>query len=253
MLRPLLAALLLATPAAAEQVTVFAAASLRTALDEIAAAWGDANGHEVVLSYAGTPQLARQIIEGAPADLFLSAAVQWMDELASQGLIVPESRRDLLGNTLVLVAHGAGAPRVEIGPDLDLAALLGGGKLAMALVDSVPAGQYGKEALTNLGLWDAVEPSVAQAENVRAALALVSSGEAPLGIVYGSDATADDAAEDRVTVVGTFPADSHAPITYPAALVAGRDNPAAAEFLEHLGSPEAAEVFARLGFTPLGT
>ena len=251
MLRPLLAVLLLATPAAADQVTVFAAASLKTALDEIAAQWSAATGHEVVASYAGTAQLARQIAEGAPADLFLSASETWMDELASQELIVPDTRRDLLGNTLVLVAHGEGAPLVEIGPGLDLPTLLGGGKLAMALVDSVPAGQYAKEALTTLGLWDAVEPSVAQAENVRAALALVSSGEAPFGIVYGSDAIADDEAEDRVTVVGTFPAGSHAPIRYAAALVAGRDTPAARDLLDHLASPGAAEVFRRLGLTPL--
>jgi molybdate transport system substrate-binding protein len=254
MLRPLLAAILLSAPgaASADRVTVFAAASLKTALDEIAARWGEATGNEVVASYAGSPQLAQQIAEGAPADLFLSASVQWMDELASQSLIVPDSRRDLLGNTLVLVAHGPDAPPVEIGPDLDLLALLNGGRLAMALVDSVPAGQYGKEALTSLGLWGAVEPWVAQSENVRAALALVASGEAPYGIVYGSDAVADDEAEDQVTVVGTFPSDSHAPITYPAALVAGRDTPAAREFLDHLSSPEASEVFARLGFTPLG-
>jgi molybdate transport system substrate-binding protein len=251
MLRPLLAVLLLATPAAADQVTVFAAASLKTALDEIAAQWSAATGHEVVASYAGTAQLARQIAEGAPADLFLSASETWMDELASQELIVPDTRRDLLGNTLVLVAHGEGAPLVEIGPGLDLPTLLGGGKLAMALVDSVPAGQYGKEALTTLGLWDAVEPSVAQAENVRAALALVSSGEAPFGIVYGSDAIAANEAEDRVTVVGTFPAGSHTPIRYSAAQVAGRDTPAARDLLDHLASPRAAEVFGRLGFTPL--
>lgn len=243
---------LLASSARAEQVTVFAAVSLKTALDEIAAQWGGATGNEVVASYAGSSQLAQQIEEGAPADLFLSASEEWMDDLASKDLIVAESRRDLLGNTLVLVAHGAGAAPVEIGPSLDLPALLDGGKLAMALVDSVPAGQYGKEALTNLGLWDAVEPSVAQTENVRAALALVASGEAPYGIVYGSDAIADDEASDEVSVVGTFPEGSHAPITYPAALVAGRDNATAAQFLDQLSSPEATAVFERLGFQPLG-
>ncbi len=242
---------LLAAPADADRVTVFAAASLGTALDEIAAGWEKATGHEVVASYAGTPQLARQIEAGAPADLFLSASVAWMDALAAQGLIVAESRRDLLGNTLVLVAHGEGAAPVAIGPGLDLAGLLGGGRLAMALVDSVPAGQYGREALESLGLWTAVEPSVAQADDVRAALALVARGEAPYGIVYGSDAVADDRAGDDVTVVGTFPEGSHAPIRYPAALVAGRDSPAAAAFLDHLSSPEARAVWERLGFAPL--
>lgn len=229
---------------------MFAAASLKTALDGIAAGWEAATGNEVVASYAGTPQLARQIEEGAPADVFLSASSDWMDDLEGKGLIVAESRRDLLGNTLVLVAHGEAVP-VEIGPDIDWAALLGDGRLAMAMVDSVPAGVYGKEALTALGAWAAIEPQVAQAENVRAALVLVAQGEAPYGIVYGSDAIADDGAENAVTVVGTFPAESHSPITYPAALVAGRDNPAAAAFLDHLSSPEARAVFEAQGFTVL--
>ncbi len=251
MLRSLLAALLLASPAAADEVTVFAAASLRTALDEIAAAWGEANGHEVTVSYAGTPQLAQQIEQGAPADIFLSASPDWMDDLEGKDLIVTESRRDLLGNTLVLVAHGQAEPQ-EIGPGLDLAGLLGGGRLAMAFVDSVPAGVYGKEALTSLGLWDAVEPQVAQAENVRAALALVASGEAPLGIVYGSDALAGQAAGDDISVLGQFPTDSHSPIIYPAALVSGRDNAAAARFLDHLASPEARAVWEAQGFTVQG-
>ncbi|WP_210530237.1 molybdate ABC transporter substrate-binding protein [Rubellimicrobium arenae] len=240
----------IASPAMADPVTVFAAASLRTALDEIAADWSEATGTEVVLSYAGTPQLAQQIEQGAPADLFLSAAVDWMDELESKDLIVEGSRRDLLGNTLVLVAHGPAEP-VAIGPDLDLPRLLDGGRLAMALVDSVPAGVYGKEALTHLGLWSGIAPQVAQAENVRAALALVASGEAPLGIVYGSDAIASQAANEDVSVIGTFPQDSHAPITYPAALVAGHDSPEAAAFLDHLSSPEARQVFEAQGFVVL--
>ncbi len=173
-----------------------------------------------------------------------------MDDLASKGSIVPETRRDLLGNTLVLIAHGEAEP-VEIGPGLDFAAFLGEGRLAMAFVASVPAGVYGKEALTSLGLWPTVEPQVAQAENVRAALALVSSGEAPYGIVYGSDAVAGQEAGDDISVVGTFPPDSHSPIIYPASLVAGRDNPAAAEFLDHLASPEARAVWEAQGFAVL--
>lgn len=251
MLRPALAALLLlASPAAADRVTVFAAASLKTALDSLAADFQAATGHEVVASYAGTAQLAQQIRAGAPADVFLSASTDWMDELASRNLIVPGSRRDLLGNTLVLVAHGAAAP-VEVGPSLDLPALLGGGKLAMALVDSVPAGIYGKEALTSLGLWDRVAPDVAQAENVRAALALVASGEAPLGVVYGSDVLAAQAAGEDVSLLGTFPETSHPPITYPAALVAGRDSAPASQLLDYLSTPHARKVWEANGFTVL--
>lgn len=233
-----------AEPAAADEVTVFAAASLATALDEVAAGWTARTGVEVVLSYAGSPQLARQIREGAPADLFLSASEEWMDALAAEGLIVPGSRTDLLGNGLVLVAHGSGVPPVDLAA---LPSLLGEGRLAMALVDSVPAGQYGRQALTALGLWDAIEPRVAQSENVRAALALVAAGEAPFGVVYASDA----AAEPGVTAVAAFPESSHAPILYPAALVSGRADADAAAFLAHLDSPEADAAFAAQGFRVL--
>ena len=240
----------LAAPANADQVTVFAAASLKTALDEIATRWEAETGHDIVASHAGTPQLAQQIEAGAPADLFLSASSDWMDDLQSKGLIAEDSRRDLLGNTLVLVAHGEVEP-VALAPGLDLPALLGDGRLAMAFVDSVPAGIYGREALTSLGLWDGTEPRVAQTENVRAALALVASGEAPLGIVYGSDAVAAQAAGEDVSVLGTFPADSHSPITYPAALVAGRDSDTAAALLDHLSSPPARAIWEAQGFTVL--
>lgn len=243
--------LALSLPAAvrAETVTVFAAASLKTALDGIAAEWSAETGHEVVVSYDGSAKLAKQILQGAPADIFFSAAENWMDEVAGAGLIVPETRRDLLGNALVLVAHGQAAP-VEIGAGLDLAGMLGGGKLAMGMVDSVPAGQYGKAALQTLGLWASVEGSVAQSENVRAALALVAAGEAPLGIVYSSDAIADDGAGDAVSVLGTFPADSHPPIVYPAAVIAP-SKPAAVAFLEALSSERAGAVFAAQGFQVL--
>ena len=250
MLRAAVVALLFATPAMSDQVTVFAAASLKTALDDIATDWEGRTGHDVVLSYAGTPQLAQQIAQGAPADLFLSASADWMDDLDSKGLIVGESRRDLLGNTLVLVAHGMAEP-AAIGSNLDLPALLDGGRLAMAFVDSVPAGIYGREALTSLGLWDRVEPQVAQTENVRAALALVSSGEAPLGVVYGSDAVAARAAGEALSVLGTFPEGSHSAILYPVALVAGRVHPAASDFLDWLSSPEAGAVFESQGFRVL--
>lgn len=237
----------LATPAFSEEVVVFAAASLKNALDAVAADFQTATGNTVTISYAGSNQLAKQIMEGAPADIFISAAVNWMDEVEKAGLVVPDTRSDLLGNTLVLVAHGADAAPVEIGPDFDLKALLGDGKLSMAMVDSVPAGQYGKESLESLGIWSAVEGSVAQSENVRAALALVSTGEAPYGIVYASDAVSDPG----VTVVGTFPNDSHKPIIYPAALLTGAADAADKAFLEALSADGADAAFAGQGFAVL--
>lgn len=237
--------LTLSAPAALADVTVFAAASLKTALDEIAADWTAATGTSVALSYGGSPALARQIAEGAPADIFLSASKAWMDDLEERGLVRHDSRRDLLGNRLILVAPGKAAS-VAIDAGLDLPALLDGGKLAMAMVDAVPAGQYGKEALTTLGLWAEIEPNVVQTENVRAALHLVALGEAPLGVVYASDAVA----EPGVTMIGTFPEDSHTPITYPGALTLTAGDEAVA-FLDHLSGPEAQAVFRANGFTPL--
>ncbi len=228
-------------------VTVFAAASLKNAMDGIAAAWRARTGHDVVVSLAGSSALARQIQAGAPADVFISANADWMDRLEKDGLLVEGSRRDLLANSIVLIAHGGNVAPLEISPALDLSGLLGEERLAMALVEAVPAGIYGKAALTRLGLWDAVEPKVAQADNVRAALALVATGEAPFGIVYATDA----AAEARVGVVGTFPADTHPPIVYPAAVLDGRDNPLAGDFLAFLGGAEAAAIFAEQGFVVL--
>lgn len=243
----LLLALTLAAPAPAhaEEVVVFAAASLKTALDQVAADFQAATGHTVTISYGGSNALARQIIEGAPADIFLSAAVNWMDEVQKEGLI--SARTDLLGNTLVLVAHGKGAGPVEIGPGLDLAGLLGDGRLSMAMVDAVPAGQYGKTALEALGLWSSVEGAVAQSENVRAALALVAAGEAPFGIVYATDAAADD----NVTVVGTFPAESHKPIVYPGVLLTTAADAADRAFFDALSSDAADARFAAQGFAIL--
>lgn len=239
--------LTLATPTFADTVVVFAAASLKTALDAVAADFQAQTGHTVTISYGGSNALAKQIIEGAPADIFLSAAVNWMDEVEKAGLVADGTRADLLGNSLVLVAHGKGAAPVSIGPGLDLAAMLDGGKLSMAMVDAVPAGQYGKAALTSLGQWAAVEGSVAQSENVRAALALVAAGEAPFGIVYATDAVADD----NVTVVGTFPADSHPPIIYPGALLTGAADDADRAFFEALSSDAGAARFTEQGFTIL--
>jgi molybdate transport system substrate-binding protein len=236
--------LTLAAPARAEEVVVFAAASLKTALDEIAAEFRAETGHEVVISYAGSNHLAQQILQGAPADIFLSSAVNWMDVVEEAGLVVPGQRRDLLGNRLVLIAHGTGAATVDLEPGFDLAGLLGDGWLSMAMVDAVPAGQYGKAALQALGLWEAVAPQVAQSENVRAALALVATGEAPYGIVYASDAVAGEA----VTVVAEFPEGSHAPIVFPAALLTGAADAADAAFFNALSSEAADATFAAQGF-----
>ncbi len=241
---PALAVILSANLAWAD-VTVFAAASLKTALDQIAADYTDQTGTRVVVSYGGSSALAKQIGEGAPADIFLSASKQWMDDLEGKGLIQNESRRDLLGNTLVLVGPAGAAP-TSVDASLDLVALLAGGKLSMATVESVPAGQYGKEALESLGLWAAAQPSVVQSENVRAALDLVGLGEATLGVVYASDAVA----EPDVSVLGTFPEDSHTAIVYPGALTATATDEAG-PFLDHLGSPEAMAVFETNGFLPL--
>lgn len=235
--------------ASAEGVTVFAAASLKDALDAIAADWQSAGNAPVTLSYAGTPALAQQIIAGAPADIFFSASDEWMDEVEAAGLAQPGTRRDLLGNTLVLIAHGAEGAPIALDGALDLPALLGEGRIAMAMVDSVPAGIYGREAMTSLGLWQAAEPLVAQTENVRAALALVAAGEAPLGIVYGSDALASKAAGEATHVAATFPVDSHSPITYPVTLI--RNTADARAFLDHLGSDAARAVFEAKGFTVL--
>ncbi|WP_186395449.1 molybdate ABC transporter substrate-binding protein [Stappia sp. TSB10GB4] len=234
--------------ARADDVLVFAAASLKTAMDQIAPGFEAATGDRLVVSLAGSSALARQIQAGAPADIFISASSDWMDTVEADGLVQAGTRVDLLGNVIVLIAHGRDASPVEITPALDLAALLGDGRLAMALVDAVPAGIYGKAALENLGLWQAAAPKVAQADNVRAALALVAAGEAPYGIVYATDA----AAEDNVTVVATFPADSHPPIVYPAAVMAQSGKPAAIAALAYLRGPEARAAFEKQGFVVLG-
>ena len=235
---------LIASPALADDVTVFAAASLTDALDRIAAQWSEETGQTAVMSYAGSSALARQIQQGAPADIFISASEDWMDAVQASGDISTDTRRDLLGNSLVLIAHGDAAP-VTIDNTLDLTAMLDGGRLSMAMVDSVPAGIYGKAALTHLGLWDAVAPMVAQSDNVRSALTFVARGEAPLGITYATDA----AAQDDVTILGTFPADSHDPIVYPAAVTAQSDNDQAQAFLDYLSSDAARAVWAEFGFT----
>ncbi|MBP0484269.1 molybdate ABC transporter substrate-binding protein [Sagittula salina] len=238
-------AVFLAPPLWARDVTVFAAASLGTALEEIARAYEAETGDHVTASYAGSSVLARQIEQGAPADVFLSANTDWMDALEGGGLLAPGTRRDLLGNALVLVSAEPGTP-VTLTAQTDLPALLAGGKLAMALVDSVPAGIYGKAALTSLGLWSGVAPSVAQSDNVRSTLALVATGAAPFGIVYATDAQA----EPRVHARATFPDDSHPPITYPAAALTGHEQ-AGLPFLTFLATPQARAMFERNGFRVL--
>lgn len=247
-LRVLLApalALILSGPACADEVVVFAAASLKTALDQVAEDFETASGHQVRISYGGSNTLAKQIIQGAPADIFISAAVNWMDEVEASGLLAAGSRRDLLGNRLVLIAHDTASAQVIIDSSLDLPGLLQGGRLSMATVTAVPAGQYGKAALESLGLWASAEPLVVQTDSVRAALNLVSAGEAPLGIVYATDAAADDA----VTVIGSFPAESHPPIVYPAAKLASAQGTAVQGFFEALTGATATAIFQAQGFT----
>ncbi|MFD1746242.1 molybdate ABC transporter substrate-binding protein [Rhizobium helianthi] len=232
---------------AAEKVTVFAAASLKTALDAANAAYARKTGTEVRVSYAASSALAKQIEAGAPADLFISADLDWMDYLATRHLIDADSRKNLLGNRLVLVAPKAEAKPVDVKQGFDLAGLLGNDRLAMGAVASVPAGKYGKAALETLGVWKTVESRVAGVDNVRAALALVSRGEAPYGIVYQTDAAADPG----VAVVGLFPAESHPPIIYPVARLADSRNSATTDYLTFLESPEAASLFASQGFSLL--
>jgi molybdate transport system substrate-binding protein len=237
----------LGTAAHAEDVVVFAAASLKNALDDVASSWKAETGKGTKISYAASSALARQIAQGAPADMFISADLAWMDDVEGKDLIEPETRSNLLGNRIVLVAPADSDVKLDIGPGMDLAGALAGGKLAMADPAAVPAGKYGKAALEKLGVWDSVAGSVAAAENVRAALALVSRGEAPLGIVYRTDAAADPG----VKVVATFPEDSHPPIVYPVALTAGSTNPDAGELLEYLYSDAAKAAFEKQGFVLL--
>lgn len=235
-----------AAGAAAGEVKVFAAASLKNALDAIAKDWKAETGNEVVLTYAASSALARQVEAGAPADLFISADLKWMDYVAKADLIKKDSRENLLGNALVLVGPKDAAMTYDLARGFDLAGALAGGRLAVGAVESVPAGIYAKQALISLGAWDGVKDKLAEAENVRAALLLVSRGEAPLGIVYRTDSRADAG----VKVVGTFPENSHEPIIYPVAEL--KNAPAlAAEFQKYLRSKKAESAFTGQGFTVL--
>ena len=231
-----------------EPVVVFAAASLKNALDEAVTAWGKETGQTAKVSYAGSNALAKQLESGAPADLFFSADQAWMDYAQKNGTILPQTRVDLLRNAIVLIAPKDSSAKVELTNGGELAKALGDGRLAMGNVEAVPAGKYGKAALEKLGAWDGVKDRIAQAENVRAALLLVSRGEAPLGIVYATDAVADPS----VKVVATFPADSHAPIVYPIARTKDSKNEAASALLGYLRSPAARPFFEKQGFSVVG-
>jgi molybdate transport system substrate-binding protein len=250
--RPLLlasivaAGIALATPAVAADVIVFAASSLQNALDDAVKAYTADTGKVVTVSYGGSSALAKQIEQAAPADIFFSADLAWMKDLHDKNLTVADTEKSILGNEIVLVAPKDSSATTTIAPGFDLGAVLGtDGKLAMANVDSVPAGKYGKAALEKLGVWDKVAAQVVQADNVRAALAFVSKGEAPAGIVYQTDANA----EPGVKVIGTFPADTHPPIVYPVALLAASTNPDARDFLAYLESDKAKPAFEKQGFT----
>jgi molybdate transport system substrate-binding protein len=234
---------------AEERVTVFAAASLKNALDEVNSAWKTDRGSDAAISYAASSALARQIEQGAPADIFISADPDWMNYLAEAGIVAPGSVVRLLGNEIVLIAPRDSPATIRIERNFALADLVGSGKLAMADVKAVPAGKYGKAALEWLGVWSSVQSKVAQSENVRAALKLVAAGEAELGIVYRTDALADPA----VRIIGVFPAGSHTPIIYPAAQIAASENSAAAAFLKFLQSPKARSIFEAQGFSFLAS
>jgi len=238
-------------PASAQEksITVFAAASMKNALDDVDTAFTAKTGIKVVASFAASSALAKQIEQGAPADIFMSADTDWMDYAASRRVVSDATRINLLGNSIVLIApKDSGIGNVAIGPGFDLAKLAGHGRIATGDVNAVPIGRYARAALEKLGAWQAAEPKFAMAESVRAALTLVARGEAALGIVYATDARI----EPGVKVVGTFPADSHPPIVYPvAATTAAR--PQATSYLAFLRSSAAKAIFEKYGFSFLVT
>lgn len=237
-----------AVPAAAqEKVTVFAAASMKNALDNANKAWATQGGGQVTVSYAASSALAKQIESGAPADIFISADLDWMKYVSDKKLVREDTRFNWLGNRIVLVAAKDAAKPVDIRPGFDLVGLLKGGRLAMGEPNAVPAGKYAKASLEKLGVWSSVEKSVASAESVRAALAFVSRGESPYGIVYQTDAAADPG----VAIVGTFPADTHPPIIYPIAILSESKSKDAPAYLDYLKSDKAAPFFEKEGFTVL--
>ena len=240
-----LAATLGAALAQAAPPVVLAAASLQESLTAAAAAWAAQRHDKPVISFAGSSALAKQIAAGAPADIFISADEPWMDDVQKKGLIVDATRVSFLQNKLVLIAPASSTVALDIKPGFDLPGALNGGRLAMADPASVPAGKYGKAALLKLGVWMNVGAHVASAENVRAAMALVERGEAPLGIVYATDALASK----KVRVVATFPADSHPPITYPIAVLKSASSKDSRGFEHFLLSPAGKAIFKGYGFT----
>jgi molybdate transport system substrate-binding protein len=231
----------------AADLTVFAAASLTDAMREVGKSWQAKSGHTVVFSFAASSVLARQIEASGGADMFLSADSDWMNYLDTRNLIARGTRKDLLGNHLVLISPAGVPVSLAIAPHFDLSGALAGGRLSIADPGSVPAGKYGKAALISLGVWDSVAGHLAPAENVRAALAYVSRGETPLGIVYTTDALSDHS----VRIVGTFPENTHAPIVYPVALTKDA-KPLAKNFLAYLSGGQARAIFAKDGFVILG-
>ena len=240
---------MLQAPAQAQggDIVIFAAASLKDALDTINAKWQKETGKKAIFSYAASSALAKQIEQDAPAQIFISADLDWMDYVEQKKLIKPESRVNLLGNRIVLIARKDNAQSIEIKQGFDLAKLVGRGHLALANVESVPAGKYAKAALEKLDVWPSVADKLAQSADVRAALLRVSRGQAPVGIVYQTDAAADQ----NVTIIGTFPDNTHPPIIYPVALTTKASNPDAAAFYAYLRGAKATAEFEALGFTVL--
>lgn len=246
-MRFLLALCLLLAPltARAQELTVFAAASLTDAMKDISAQWAQAGHQPLRMSFGSSSTLARQIDQGAPVNLFASADEKWMDYLVDKKLIVPETRKDLLGNDLVLVVPADKPQHVTIGPNFNLVGMLGpNGRVATGDPAHVPAGIYAEQALKKLGIWDAVSPHLARAADVRAALLLVERGEAPAGIVYATDAAVSKA----VMVAGTFPANSHDPVSYPFAVIKSSDTPEARALMTFLAGPQARAIFDKRGF-----
>ncbi|MDC9591088.1 molybdate ABC transporter substrate-binding protein [Xenorhabdus sp. XENO-10] len=233
---------------AADKVMVFAAASLTNALAEIAAQYKKEKQGDIVASYASSSTLARQIEQGAPADIFISADQQWMNYATDKQLIAENTRHTLLGNQLVLIApKESKLDKIDINRETKWKYLLAGGRLAVGDPDHVPVGIYAKESLQYLNAWDTVNPLMARTNNVRSGMALVERAEAPLGIVYGSDAVASN----KVKVVGVFPPESHKSVEYPIAIIKGHEKQAVRNFYDYLKTPEAAAIFKRYGFSPL--
>lgn len=233
--------------AAGDRVTVFAAASLKNALDDVAMHYKSATGNDATVSYAASSALAKQIVAGAPADVFISADLEWMAYLKDKKALKPETQKNLFGNTLVLIAPKNSTVELKLAPNAPLKDVLGDGRLAVGETSSVPAGKYAKSALEHFAIWQSVKDKLAQVENVRAALALVARGEAPLGIVYATDA----ASEANVRIVATFPEGAHPPIVYPVAVTATASGDSATGFIGYLASPEAGAIVAKYGFTLL--